>query len=126
MSNETISTINTDQNHNFNFPCGGQVNKDHLDTVAFGATIIWVGILLLAANFMTIFDPLGTFFFGAGIIVSIGIGIRYITPKFYRNLTSDYIWAGILFFLGGWYIACSIIVICFGLTLLNSYFKSNN
>jgi hypothetical protein len=126
MSSETISTINTDQNHNFNFPCGGQMNKDYLDTVAFGATIIWVGILLLAANFMTIVDPWSIFFLGAGIIVSIGIGLRYITPQFYRNLTGDFIWAGFLFFLGGWYIACAIVLISLGLSHLNSYFKSNN
>ncbi|MBT4852517.1 MAG: hypothetical protein HN729_03505 [Candidatus Marinimicrobia bacterium] len=55
-----------------------------------------------------------------------GRSLRYITPQFYRNLTGDFIWAGFLFFLGGWYIACAIIIISLGLSLLNSYFKSNN
>jgi hypothetical protein len=120
--------------------------QDPVGAVAWAATLIWAGIVLLANNlgFLYVFTDLlkalnlpspafpegfippfrseawTVFLLGAALIVLVGVVVRLLVPSYRRRVVGSLIWAGVLvgLALGNWELIGPIVLIAVGLSIL--------
>lgn len=101
--------------------------RDPIDAAMWAIILIWVGIMLLAAN-LNVFDDWGIEawaigFMGAGLIVLLVALFRLLVPAYRRPLGGNLILAAVLFGIGlgdiiGWVIIGPLVLIAIGLGIL--------
>jgi hypothetical protein len=110
---------------------------DPVGSMVWAATLIWVGIVLLADNlgyldrlqiraaelpFELPFQPeiWTLIFLGAGVLVLIGVVLRLLVPSYRRPVLGDLIWGIVLFgiALGEWALIWPFILIAIGVSIL--------
>jgi hypothetical protein len=105
--------------------CAEMMRPDTLDPIIWAAAFIWAGMVWFASSLGYLDGqawPL--FFFGAGVLVLIELGIRLLVPAHRRDLLGTLIWVGVLFWLGDWDLLWPVILIAIGASiLLRGYFR---
>jgi len=99
-------------------PCAGIMRWDRFDSTILALTLIWAGIIFLSDNLGIIVDAWSLFFIGAGTLVLIELTIRLFFKMNPSSVVGDLIWAGILFWLGGWDFILPVAIMAIGLLIL--------
>jgi len=99
-------------------PCAGIMRWDSLDSTILALTLIWAGIIFLSDNLGFSVDPWSLFFIGAGTLVLIEVTIRLLFQVNRSSVVGDLIWAGILFWLGGWDFILPVTIVAIGVLIL--------
>lgn len=115
--------------------------QDPVGSMVWAAMLIWAGVVLLLNNLgmldsliarlsdtgldlpFELGEWLGVwqiFFFGAGILVVLGVIVRLLVPEYRRSIVGSLIWAIVLFglALGQWELIWPLILIAIGLSIL--------
>jgi hypothetical protein len=105
--------------------CAEMMRPDTLDPIIWAAAFIWAGVVWFAGSLGYLDGQAWSlFFFGAGVLVLIELGIRLLVPVHRRDLLGTLIWAGVLFWLGDWDLLWPVILIAIGASiLLRGYFR---
>jgi hypothetical protein len=116
-SNDTKKVPTPKMTRWFN-PCAGIMRWDSLDSIILALTLIWAGIIFLSANLGFMVDAWSFFFFGAGTLVLLEVTIRLFVQAYRSSIASDLVWAGILFWLGGWDFILPVAIVSIGVFIL--------
>jgi hypothetical protein len=114
------------QRNLFEDSCWAEIARpDTLDPIIWAAAFIWAGVVWLASSLGYLDGQAWSlFFFGAGMLVLIELGIRLLMPAHRRDLQGTLIWAAILFWLGDWDLLWPVILMAIGASiLLRGYFR---
>ena len=125
MANNDLQEKKNPQKADWNHPCMGIMRWDSLDSFIFALTIIWAGIVFLSGNFIYEINTWTVFFLGAGMLLLIEITIRLLFQVYRTSVIGDLIWAGILFWLGGWNFILPSALVAIGVYIIyHSYFRA--
>lgn len=111
--------------------------NDPVSVAVWACIFIWAGLVLLVGNlglldwlsiepgrrFFVWGDSWGLILLGAGVIVLIGAGFRYMVPAYRRSITGDLIFGVILIGIGvgnifGFNVTLPLILIVIGLSIM--------
>jgi hypothetical protein len=92
---------------------------DPLDTIMWAIAFIWAGLVWLASSLGYLSEEAWSLFFlGAGALALVELAIRLLVPAHRRDLLGTLIWAGAMFFLGGWAYLWPLALIAIGVSIL--------
>lgn len=118
MNSNESKKIPTPKTTDWFNPCAGIMHWDSLDSTILAMTFIWAGLIFLSDNLGFIVGAWSLFFIGAGTLVLFEVIIRLFFQENRSSVVGDLIWAGILFWFGGWNFILPVAIIAIGLLLL--------